>query len=69
MPGSGGNARPTRGSASQETKTKGKKVDTNAYTALSYDSDASYKEEGEEDITEEIENAEPPGAPRAKRVL
>jgi hypothetical protein len=69
MPGSEGNARQTRRSASQETTTKGEKVDTNAYAALLYDSDASYKEEGEEDIREEIEIAEAPGAPRAKRVL
>jgi hypothetical protein len=69
MPGGGGNARQTRGSASQETKTKGKKVDTNTYTALSYDSDVSIEETNEGDSIEDtIEVLEEPRAPKSKRV-
>ena len=69
MPGGRGNARQTRGSASQETKTKGKKVDTNTYTASSYDSDASIEETNEGDSIEDvIEVLEEPRAPKSKRV-
>src|SRR3981081_1915621 len=69
MPGGRGNARQTRGSVSQETKTKGKKVDTNTYTASSYDSDASIEETNEGDSIEDtIEVLEEPRAPKSKRV-
>jgi hypothetical protein len=69
MPGGGGNARQTRGSVWQETKTKGKKVDTNTYTALSYDPDTSFEETNEGDSMEDaIEVLEEPRAPKSKRV-
>src|SRR3979411_1618606 len=69
MPVGMGNARQTHGSASQETKTKGKKVDTNTYTASSYDSDASIEETNEGDnIEDTIEVLEEPRAPKSKRV-
>jgi hypothetical protein len=61
--------RDRRAGASQETKTKGKKVDTNTYTALSYDSDASFEETNEGDSIEDaIEIIEIPKAPKSKRV-
>src|ERR1700716_556453 len=65
----GGNIQQTCGSTSQDTKTKRKKVDTNAYMALSYDSDASFKETNEGDsIKDAIEVTEVPRAPKSKRV-
>jgi hypothetical protein len=69
IPSGGGNTRQTRGSASQDTKTKGKKVDTDAYAALLYDSDTPFKETNEGDSIEDaIEITEVPKAPKSKRV-
>jgi hypothetical protein len=69
MPGGRGNARQTRAGASQETKTKGKNVDTNTYTTLSCDPDASFEETDEGDSIEDaIEVTEAPRAPKSKRV-
>jgi hypothetical protein len=69
MPGGGGNIRQTRRSASQETKTKGKKVDTNAYAVLLYNSNVSFKETNEGDSIEDaIEITKALRVPKSKRV-
>jgi signal transduction histidine kinase len=53
----------------QETKTKGKKVETNTYTVSSYNSDVSIEETNEGDSIEDaIEVLEEPRAPKSKRV-
>ena len=52
----------------QETKTKGKKVDTNTYAALSYNSDASFEEPNEGNSIEDvIKILKEPRAPKSKR--